>query len=72
MLRYNGMLISVFEILADARSQIISVDAYLNALRDFWLSDINLTASLQGTSIFNSSVQMTTNITPDTSADGGH
>lgn len=72
MLRYNGMLISVFEILADARSQIISVDAYLNALRDFWLSDINLTASLQGTSIFNSSVQMTTNITPDTSAGGGH
>lgn len=48
MLRYNGMLVGVFDILADARSQIASVDAYLNALRDFWLSDASLTASLQG------------------------
>jgi hypothetical protein len=38
LLRYNGMLIGVFELLADARSQIASVNASIEALRDFWLA----------------------------------
>jgi outer membrane protein TolC len=42
LLRYNGMLISVFELLTDARQQIISVNAYIDALRDFWISDSTL------------------------------
>ena len=41
-LRYNGMLIGVFELLADARSQITSVNGYIEALRDFWLAQAAL------------------------------
>ena len=41
-LRYNGMLIGVFELLADARSQITSVNGYIDALRDFWLAQADL------------------------------
>jgi outer membrane protein TolC len=42
LLRYNGMLISIFELLADAREQIGSVSAAIEALRDFWLADTAL------------------------------
>ncbi len=41
-LRYNGMLIGVFELLADARAQIGSVNGYIDALRDFWLAQADL------------------------------
>jgi len=34
VLRYNGMLIGVFELLADARSQIASVNAAIEALSE--------------------------------------
>ncbi len=44
LLRYNGMLIGVFELLADAREQIGSVVQAVDAHRDFWLAD----AALQG------------------------
>ena len=50
VLRYNGMLVSVFELLADARSQINTVDAYIEALRDFWIAEANLELALTGTS----------------------
>ena len=46
VLRYNGMLISVFELLADARSQIGAVTAYIEALRDFWIAEANLDHAL--------------------------
>jgi outer membrane protein TolC len=42
LLRYNGMLVSVFELLADAREQIASVNAYIRAMRDFWLAAADL------------------------------
>ena len=42
LLRYNGMLISVFELMADTRSQIASVNGYIEALRDFWLAETDL------------------------------
>jgi outer membrane protein TolC len=48
VLRYNGMLIGVFELLADARAQIASVNGYIEALRDFWLSQADLEMSLIG------------------------
>jgi outer membrane protein TolC len=47
--RYNGMLIGVFELLADARSQIASVNAAIEAQRDFWLADADLAMALVGT-----------------------
>lgn len=48
LLRYNGMLIGVFELLADARSQIGSVNASIEALRDFWLAQADLDMALIG------------------------
>ena len=42
LLRYNGMLVSVFELLADARTQIAGVTAAVEALRDHWLADTQL------------------------------
>ncbi|WP_372825056.1 TolC family protein [Polaromonas sp.] len=48
VLRYNGMLIGVFELLADNRSQISSVMAAINAYQQFWLADAALSASMTG------------------------
>lgn len=48
VLRYNGMLISVFELLADARTQIASVNASIEALRDFWIAQADLDMALIG------------------------
>ena len=49
LLRYNGMLIGVFELLADARSQIASVNAAIEAQRDYWLAEADLQMALVGT-----------------------
>jgi outer membrane protein TolC len=49
VLRYNGMLIGVFELLADARSQIAAVNAAIEAQRDFWLADADMQMALVGT-----------------------
>lgn len=48
VLRYNGMLIGVFELLADARSQIASVNGAIQALRDFWIAQADLDMALIG------------------------
>ena len=47
-LRYNGMFISVFDLLADARSQITSVNSAIDALKDFWLAQADLEMSMTG------------------------
>jgi len=46
LLRYNGMLSSVFELLADSRDAVASVNAYLEAQRDFWIADADLQMAL--------------------------
>ena len=48
VLRYNGMLIGVFELLADARLQIASVNSYIESLRDFWIAQADLEMALIG------------------------
>lgn len=48
LLRYNGMLTSVFELLADAREQVLSVNAAIEAQRNFWLADAALQAAMTG------------------------
>jgi len=50
VLRYNGMLIGVFELLADARDQVASVTGYVEALRDHWLAETDLRTALAGRS----------------------
>jgi outer membrane protein TolC len=49
LLRYNGMLVGVFELLADARAQISSVNNAIEAQRDFWLTETDLQAAVNGT-----------------------
>lgn len=48
LLRYNGMLVGVFDLLSDARERIASVIAAIDAQRDFWLADAQLQAALIG------------------------
>lgn len=48
LLRYNAMLIGVFELLADSREQVASVIQAIDAQRDFWLADAALQATLIG------------------------
>lgn len=50
LLRYNGMLIGVFELLADARAQVTSVNASIEALRDYWMAESALQMALTGRS----------------------
>jgi outer membrane protein TolC len=50
VLRYNGMLIGVFELLADAREQVGSVNAAIEATRDYWLAETALQLALAGKS----------------------
>lgn len=47
-LRYNGMIIGVFELLADAKDQVSTVIAAINAEQQFWLADAALKASVIG------------------------
>ena len=51
LLQYNGMLIGVFELLADARARITSVSQAIEAERDFWLADAGLEAALIGSPV---------------------
>jgi outer membrane protein TolC len=53
LLRYNGMLLSVFELLADAREQSAAVNNYITALKEFWIADANLDAAIGGKGVHN-------------------
>jgi outer membrane protein TolC len=62
VLRYNGMLIGVFELLADSRDQMGAVIAAIAAEQQFWLADAALQATLIGrpTSIGVAAISSTT------------
>ena len=51
LLRYNGMLSSVFELLADARAQIASINSAIDAQRDFWIAESELNFVVNGGSL---------------------
>lgn len=51
LLRYNGMLTSVFELLTDARTQIASTNSAIDAQRDFWVTDTELNFVMYGGSL---------------------
>ncbi|MBE2261804.1 MAG: TolC family protein [Burkholderiaceae bacterium] len=50
VLRYNGMLMSAWDLLADTRQQALTVARAIEAERDFWLADTDLKTALSGTS----------------------
>ena len=49
-LRYNGMLASVWELLAEARTSTQAVANAIEVQRDFWLAETDLQLALTGTS----------------------
>jgi outer membrane protein TolC len=46
LLRYNASLVSLFDLLADARVQIASVNGYIESVRDFWIAKSHLDTAL--------------------------
>ena len=50
VLRYNGMLSSVWDLLREARNHVAAVNGAIAAQRDFWIADTDLATALTGTS----------------------
>ncbi len=48
---YNGMLISVLDLVADATERINAVNAALGTERDFWLAEIELQRAMSGVGV---------------------
>ncbi len=48
LLNYNGMLIDLFELLADARARIAANVQAIEARRDFWLAKVDLHVAIVG------------------------
>ena len=48
LLRYNGMLASVFELLADSREQVGAVNSYIDALKEYWIAETDLQQAVGG------------------------
>ena len=69
VLRYNGMLIGVFELLADSRDQVATVMAAINAQQQFWLADAGLSSSVIGKPAAFGATPVSTSTS---SAEGGH
>jgi len=50
VLRFNGMLASAWDLLADSRAQVMAVNSTIEAQRDFWLAETDMQTALTGTS----------------------
>ncbi len=48
---YNGMLIGVLDLVADAQTRINAVNAALETERDFWLAEVDLQRAMSGVGI---------------------
>ena len=70
LLKYNGMLVGVFELLAESRAQIGSVMQAIEAQRDFWLANTALGASMIGRPL--GGVAMEVSSAPAAAGGGGH
>lgn len=74
LLRYNGMLASVWELLGETRASMLAVNAGIEAQRDFWLADVELQLALTGSSPGGMAALQAAAATdaPGTPAAGGH
>jgi multidrug efflux system outer membrane protein len=50
VLRYNGMLASVWDLLGETRNHVAAITGAIAAQRDFWIADTDLRTALTGTS----------------------
>ncbi|MEO4044983.1 TolC family protein [Hoeflea sp. CAU 1731] len=48
LLTYNGMITNTFELLADTRAKINTLLLSVNAKKEFWLADVDLSAAIYG------------------------
>lgn len=71
VLRYNGMLASVWELLGETRASVLAVNAGMEAQRDFWLADTDLQLVLTGSSP-GGMTALQTAASGETPAAGGH
>ena len=71
VLRYNGMLASVWELLGETRASMLAVNAGIEAQRDFWLADTDLQFALTGSSP-GGMTALQTALAGDAPAAGGH
>jgi outer membrane protein TolC len=71
VLRYNGMLASVWELLGETRASVLAVNAGMEAQRDFWLADTDLQLVLTGSSP-GGMTALQTAASSETPAAGGH
>lgn len=72
LLMYNGMLISVFDLLDDLRSAMNIESSYVNAIKDFWIADTNLQQALTGSGMPGMNFEAAS-LMPASAADGaGH
>jgi outer membrane protein TolC len=65
LLRYNAMQIDVFSLLTDSRERIASTIAAIEAQRDFWLADTNLTAATLGGNAMTATDPSTTTVSSE-------
>lgn len=72
LLRYNGMLVGVFELLADARAQVAAVEAALDARRVYWRAEAALAQALIGRPATLPVLIESSSAAPAPAAAGGH
>lgn len=71
LLRYNGMLAGVWDLLAETRNHVAAINGAIAAQRDFWIADTDLNTALTGTSP-GAMAAMGANAAPATAASQGH
>ncbi|WP_130536317.1 TolC family protein [Thiomicrorhabdus indica] len=59
--QYNGMFISVFQLISDSKQQISAIESTIDAKADFWKAKTNLDANLIGQPITSSLTQINSN-----------
>ena len=72
LLRYNAMQVDVFSLLTEARQQITSAGAAIEAERAFWLADSELSSALIAGSNGGTASPEPSNITAAADALGSH
>jgi outer membrane protein TolC len=70
LLRYNGMLTDLFQLLTDARGNVTSTVAGIEAMRDFYLAQVDLQTALVGGGQSEASPQMSAG--PEASSSAPH
>ncbi len=70
LLMFNGMLISVFDLLDDLRSSMNMESSYVDSIKDFWIADADLQQALTGSGMPGMNFEAAS-MMPSSAADGG-